>query len=417
MTDVLPVYLDHAATTPVDPDVAALMMQWLTQAECQGNPSSGTHTYGRAAAQAVARAREQVAALIGGDPLGVVWTSGATEANNLALLGAVRFAMKRGRGNHVVTCRTEHKAVLEACAALEREGARITLLEPAHDGSLAPQQVLDAVNEDTVLVSLMHANNETGVVHDIRSIALELRDQAPLLHVDAAQSAGRLPLRAAEWGIDMLSLSAHKLYGPKGVGALYMRPRPRIRIEPLAYGGGQERGLRPGTLATHQIAGMGLAFALAAERLVDDSAHLRRLRQRLWQGLSAVGGVVLHGREDGAPHILNVAFPGVHGEALEAELEGVVAMSAGSACASADTGPSHVLRAMAVPDTVSISSFRFSLGRTTRAEDIDRAVQAVVSALCRLRAFSPLWAGADRGGRPPIDIGNDCAGGQSKVLQ
>ncbi len=417
MTDVLPVYLDHAATTPVDPAVAALMMRWLTEAECQGNPASGTHAYGRAAAGAVAQAREQVAMLIGGDPEGVVWTSGATEANNLALLGAARFAMKRGRGNHVVTCRTEHKAVLEACAALEREGARVTWLEPAHDGSLTVQQVLDAVTEDTVLVSLMHANNETGVVHDIASIALALQDRGPLLHVDAAQSAGRLPLKVAEWGIDMLSLSAHKLYGPKGVGALYMRPRPRIRIEPLAYGGGQERGLRPGTLATHQIAGMGLAFALAAERLVDDSAYLRQLRRRLWQGLSAAGGVVLHGREDGAPHILNVAFPGIHGEALEAELEDVVAMSAGSACASADAEPSHVLRAMAVPDSVSISSFRFSLGRTTRMEDVDRAVQAVIGALQRLRAFSPLRTSVDSAGQPRIDIRNDCPGKQSKMLQ
>ncbi|MCC5809311.1 MAG: aminotransferase class V-fold PLP-dependent enzyme [Ectothiorhodospiraceae bacterium] len=417
MTEAPPVYLDHAATTPVDPAVVEVMMRWLSGADAMGNPSSRGHCYGRGAAAAVEKARQQVAALVGAEPEGIVWTSGATEANNLALLGAVRFAMKRGRGRHLVSCRTEHKAVLEACAALEREGAEVTLLDPAPDGSLCPGRVLDAVRDDTVLVSLMHVNNETGVIHDIAAIADTLRSCPVLFHVDAAQSAGRLPLAVADWGVDMVSLSAHKLYGPKGVGALYVRPRPRLRIEPLAYGGGQERGMRPGTLATHQIAGMGLACALAAERIDTDSAHLLAMRRRLWDRLSEAGGVVLHGRWDGAPHILNVGFQGVHGEALETELEDAVAISTGSACASADATPSHVLRAMGVPDTLVISSFRFSLGRTTRAEDVDRVARSVLQGLRRLRSFSAVRG--EEGGEIGTEArqGNAAVSAGSKVLQ
>ncbi|MCC5859816.1 MAG: aminotransferase class V-fold PLP-dependent enzyme [Ectothiorhodospiraceae bacterium] len=384
------IYLDHAASTPLDPRAAEAMWVWMQGDGALGNPSSTGHRFGRQAADAVEQARREVAGLVNADPAGIVWTSGATEANNLALLGACRFAGKRGRGRHLVSCRTEHKAVLEACAQLEREGFELSLLEPAPDGSLDPARVLEAVRDDTVLVSLMHANNETGVVHDIPVIAGELRGRPVLLHVDAAQSAGRLPVDAAGWGIDLLSLSGHKLHGPKGVGALYVRPRPRLRLEPLLFGGGQERGYRPGTLPVHQIVGMGRAFALAADGLEADAAYIRGLRDRLWDGFNACGGVLRNGREDGAPHILNVAFVGVHGEALAEELQNL-AISAGAACSSADATTSHVLRAMGVPDGLALSSFRFSVARTTTAQDVDAAVAQVRLALRRLRAFSPVW--------------------------
>ncbi len=415
MTADWPIYLDHAATTPLDPQVLEAMLPWMQSMRGLGNPSSTGHCYGQHAATAVEEAREAVAALVHAEPAGVVWTSGATEADNLAVLGAARFAGQRGRGRHVVSCRTEHKAVLEPLKQLEREGFEVTLLQPAADGSLTVEQVLQALRDDTVLVSLMHANNETGVVHPIAAIAEGLRDHAAVLHVDAAQSAGRLPVDVRGWGVDLLSLSAHKLHGPKGVGALYVRSRPRLRLEPLMFGGGQERGYRPGTLATHQIVGFGKACAVAAAGLDADAARLVDLRDRLWSGLARQGGVQRNGRLDGAPHILNVAFVGVHGEALEAELQGL-AISAGAACSSAEAMTSHVLRAMGVADDLAQSSFRFSLARTTTTSEVDRAVAQTADALERLRTFSPAWrryceTGAPMQGGAP---GNGFSPGGSK---
>lgn len=384
-----PLYLDYAASTPVDPRVLDVVLPWMQRDSGFGNPSSAGHVYGREAAAAVETARKEVAALIGGDPAGLVFTSGATEADNLAVLGAVRFAIARGRGRHVISSRTEHSAILGACACLEREGAEVTLLEPDGNGRVHPQQVADALRDDTVLVSLMHVNNETGVVHDIPAVAALLRDCPTLLHVDAAQSAGRCPIQVADWGVDLLSLSAHKLYGPKGIGALWIRPRPRLRLEPLMYGGGQERGYRPGTLPVHQIVGMGEAFALARREYGTEVPRLKTLREQLRKGLEVSGALRINGGGEQAPHILSVTFGCVHGEALALELE-TLALSTGSACSSADPSPSHVLRAMGVADSLALGTFRFSLGRWTTEQEIDYALLSVRDALNRLRALSPI---------------------------
>ena len=389
--ETAPIYLDYAATTPLAPEVLEAMLPWMRHQGGFGNPSSSGHAYGREAAAAVEHARRQVAALIAADADGVVFTSGATEADNLAILGAVRFAMARGRGRHVVSSRTEHSAVLGACERLRREGAEITLLQPDRSGRIHVEQVGEALRDDTVLVSIMHANNETGVLQDVAALARLLRPHPAVLHVDAAQSAGRCPIRVRDWGIDLLSISAHKLYGPKGIGALWVRPRPRLRLEPLQYGGGQERGYRPGTLPVHQIVGLGEACRLALQDLTRESARLHTLRARLRGGLEALGSVRIHGDGDMAPHIVSASFPCVHGEALSLELGGL-ALSAGSACSSARPGPSHVLRAMGLPDSLASSTFRFSIGRWTSAEQVDEAVAAVANALERLQPLSPLAA-------------------------
>jgi cysteine desulfurase len=388
-------YFDYAATTPVAPEVAAAMCDCLTARPLLGNPSSD-HAPGRRAAARVEAARAAVAEFIGADASEIVWTSGATEADNLAVIGAARQQRARGRGHHVITVATEHRAVLAAAERLEADGFRVTRLPVASDGTLDPEAVDAALEPETVLVSVMHVNNETGVVQDIRSIGERVRARGALFHVDAAQSVGRLPLDVRDLPVDLVSLSAHKLYGPAGVGALYVRARPRVRLQPLVVGGGQEQGRRGGTLAVHQLVGIGEAFRLAGLRRQQDLEHLQQLRARLLRGLARIDGLVLNGRADGAPHIVNVAVPGVHGAALRAELDGI-AYSAGSACASRQARPSHVLRAMGVPDALAAAALRLSLGRETGERDVDHLVQRLAAAVERLRALSPVWRELEQG--------------------
>ncbi len=391
-----PIYLDYAATTPVDPQVAAVLNQYLSRNGTFGNPSSSTHALGRVAANAIETARAHVAALLNTDPRDLVWTSGATEANNLALFGVMRAYARKGR--HLLTSQTEHKAVLDVCRRLEREGCAITYLVPNPDGLIPPERVAAALRPDTVLTSLMHVNNETGVVQDLAAIGAITRARGVLLHVDAAQGAGKLPLDLQTLPVDLLSLSAHKLYGPKGVGALYVRQRPhRVRLEPLLYGGGQERGLRAGTLPTHQIAAMGEAFRIAGENRVIEQARIRELRDRLWQGLATLDAVELNGHpERNVAGILNVSFTGIAAEALLAALP-EIAVATGSACTSAGHEPSHVLRAMGRDDFQARGAVRFSLGRFTTAEEIDYVIAAMRTAVNRLRELSPLWELQRRG--------------------
>ncbi|MFV8834297.1 aminotransferase class V-fold PLP-dependent enzyme [Aquisalimonas sp.] len=382
-------YLDYAATTPVAPEVAARMAACLQIDGVFGNPSS-RHRWGVDAAHLIDAAAGQVGALIGAPADGVVWTSGATESDNLAVLGVGRFARERGRGNHVISARTEHAAVLGALEQLEREGMEVTLLPPGPDGAVTVEQVGEALRDDTVLVSLMHVNNETGAVNDIAAIGERLRQHPARFHVDAAQSAGRLPLCADAWGIDLLALSGHKIYGPKGVGALWVRRRPRVRLSPLFHGGGQQDGVRPGTLAPHLIAGMGEACALTMADMEHEPARLRGLRDHLREQLVDLGAVQVNGQANGSPHVLNVSIGCVNGDALQADLDGL-GISAGSACSSSDQAASHVLRAMGVPDALAHSTLRFSLGRWSTRESVDAAVARVGASIQRLRALSPAW--------------------------
>lgn len=386
----LPIYLDYAATTPVDPRVAQVLSQYLSQDGAFGNPSSNTHGFGWVAAQAVEIARAQVAHLLNADPREIIWTSGATEANNLALQGAMRAYARKGR--HLITGKTEHKAVLDLCRWLERQGCTVSYLDSESDGLIPSERVAAALRPNTVLVSLMHVNNETGVIQDVAAIGAITRQQGVLLHVDAAQSAGKLPLDLQTLPVDLLSLSAHKLYGPKGIGALYVRQSPqRVRLEPLLYGGGQERGLRAGTLPTHQIAAMGEACRIADENMTTEQARIRVLRDRLWQRLAELGEVELNGHSDrNVAGILNLGFAGVSAEALLAAVP-EIAVATGSACTSASNEPSHVLRAMGCDALRARSAIRFSLGRFTTAEQIDYAVERVSVAVMRLRELSPLW--------------------------
>lgn len=396
-----PVYLDYAATTPVDPVVLQAMLPCLGAGrdDLWANAASA-HAVGLRARAVVERARAQVAALIGATPGEIIFTSGATEANNLAIKGAVEFNRAADRPLHVITSRTEHRCVLDTCRWLETRGARVTWLVPGPDGRVAPQQVLDAVRPETLLVSLMWVNNETGAVNDIAALAPELRARGVMLHVDAVQAAGKLDIDVQRVPVDLLSLSAHKIYGPKGIGALFVRRRPRARLAPQLHGGGHEQGMRSGTLANHQIVGMGTACELAAQRLTRDAAHLAELRERLWEGLHAQLPRVLRNGPDPtvegacAPHILNVSFEGVDGESLRASLPGL-AVSSGSACSSATAEPSYVLRALGRDDGLADASLRFSLGRMTTRGEIDGAIQAVVYAVRRLRALSPLWTEID----------------------
>ncbi len=391
----LPIYLDYAATTPVDPQVAQALGQHLGQDGVFGNPSSNTHGFGWAAAQAVEIARTQVAHLLNADPREIIWTSGATEANNLALQGAMRAYARKG--HHLITGKTEHKAVLDVCRWLERQGCAVSYLDPEPDGLIPPERVAAALRPDTVLVSLMHVNNETGVIQDVAAIGAITRQQGVLLHVDAAQSAGKLPLDLQTLPVDLLSLSAHKLYGPKGIGALYVRQRPqRVRLEPLLHGGGQERGLRAGTLPTHQIVAMGEACRIAAEDMAVEQARIRALRDQLCQGLTALGEVELNGHPDrNGAGILNLSFSGLSAEALLMAVP-AIAVATGSACTSASNEPSHVLRAMGCDDFRARSAIRFSLGRFSTAEQIDYVVERVSAAVMRLRELSPLWQSGRR---------------------
>lgn len=383
-----PVYLDYAATTPVDPAVAAIMSECL--GAVHGNASS-QHAYGAAAAARIARAREQVAALINADAAQIVFTSGATESNNLAILGCARAAAARGR--HVVTVRTEHKSVLDACQRLEKEGFSVSWLSPAQHGRLEPEALAAALRPDTVLVSVMHANNETGVLQDVAALTALCRARGIAFHSDCSQSAGKVPLDVQRLGADFLSFTAHKLYGPKGIGALYVRPGARALLQPLHFGGGQERALRPGTLPTHQIVGFGAACELAARLLPAESVRLGALSERLWRGLAAFGGTHLNGEHaPRAPGIVSVSFEGVHGESLVAGLP-QLALSTGAACSSATEEPSYVLRALGRDEQLAQSSLRFSLGRDSREADIEVALAAVGAQLRRLRALSPAAAG------------------------
>jgi cysteine desulfurase len=383
----LPIYLDYAATTPVDSRVAKKMWPYLT--EQYGNPASRSHAYGWLAEEAVELAREQVCALINADPREIVWTSGATESNNLAIKGAAHFY--KAKGKHLVTVATEHKAVLDSMRELEREGYEVTVLPVLPSGLLDLDRFKAALRPDTVLASVMCVNNETGVIQDIAAIGAICRQQGVLLHVDAAQAAGKVPIDLGVLPVDLMSLSAHKIYGPKGIGALYVRRKPRVRLEAQMHGGGHERGLRSGTLATHQIAGMGEAFWLAHEQMASDNARITTLRERLWSGISKLDCVELNGDPvQRACGFLNASFNYVEGESLLMGIKGV-ALSSGSACTSASLEPSYVLRAMGRSDELAHSSVRFSIGRFTTAAEIDATIARVTEVVTRLRGMSPLW--------------------------
>lgn len=380
------IYLDYAASTPVDPRVAEAMIECLRPEGPHGNPSSG-HTFGHRARALIEKARQQVAAAIGARPECIIWTSGATESDNLAILGVARFHADRGR--HVVTARTEHKAVLDAFKQLEREGFQVTWLKPDSDGIVQPEQVREALRPETQLVSLMHVNNETGVIQDVAAVGAICRERGVAFHVDAAQSAGKLPLNVETMNIDLLSITAHKTYGPKGIGVLYVRRKPPLGLRPLFHGGGQETGLRSGTLPTHQIVGMGLTMEIGEREREADVARIAVLRERLWQGLVALGGVELNGHPtQRVAGVLNVCFHNVEGESLRFALR-ELAVSSGSACASGSDEASYVLRALGRSDQLAQSSIRFSLGRFTTADDIDRAIAAVTREVTRLRALTP----------------------------
>ena len=385
----LPIYLDYAATTPVDPRVAKLMCDCLTIEGNFGNPASRSHVFGWKAEEAVEQARQQVADLVNCDPREIVWTSGATESDNLALKGAAHFY--KGRGKHIITSKIEHKAVLDSCRQLEREGFEVTYLDPASSGLVSPEQVAAAIREDTILVSLMHVNNEIGVVNDIERIAEVTREKKVIFHVDAAQSAGKIDIDLERMQVDLMSFSAHKIYGPKGMGALYVRRKPRVRLEAQMHGGGHERGMRSGTLATHQIIGMGEAFRIAKAEMHEEGKRIRALRDRLLAGVKDMEEVYVNGDlEHRVPGNLNVSFNYVEGESLIMALKDL-AVSSGSACTSASLEPSYVLRALGRDDELAHSSLRFTIGRFTTEEDIDFAVSKLKDAVGRLRELSPLW--------------------------
>ncbi|MDC1143794.1 IscS subfamily cysteine desulfurase [Porticoccaceae bacterium] len=385
----LPIYLDYASTTPVDPAVADKMMQFLTPTGQFGNPASRSHVFGWQAEAAVEDARTDVARLIGADPREIVWTSGATEANNLAIKGCAHFNQRKGK--HVITSKIEHKAVLDTCRQLEREGWEVTYLEPDANGLIQPQSVAEAIREDTTVVSVMHVNNELGTLNDIAAIGAICRENKVFFHVDAAQSAGKTAIDVEAMNVDMMSFSAHKIYGPKGIGALFVRRKPRVRIEAQMHGGGHERGMRSGTLPTHQIVGMGEAFKLGFDNLAQESARIEALRERLWLGVSDMEEVHLNGSEDQhVPGIVNISFAFVEGESLIMALRDL-AVSSGSACTSASLEPSYVLRALGLNDEMAHSSIRFSIGRYTTEQDIDDAIAKVRHAVEKLRELSPLW--------------------------
>ncbi|MBZ5487145.1 aminotransferase class V-fold PLP-dependent enzyme [Halomonas aquamarina] len=382
-TPSLPIYLDYAATTPVDARVAEVMQRYLTVDQLFANPASRSHMLGWQAEQVVEQARRQVADAIGADPREIVWTSGATEADNLALTGYMRA--NRERGLHLVTSTIEHKAVVDTAKALEREGFEVTWLTPGEDGCITPEQLREAMRDDTALVSLMAVNNELGSINDIAALAAVAHEFGAAFHTDAAQAVGRIALDVAAQQVDLMSLSAHKAYGPKGVGALYVKRHPDIRLEALIHGGGHERGMRSGTLPTHQIAGMGEAFALMRQQHAQDQAHIAKLRQRFLKGLEELDGVVANTPlEQAVPNIVNLAFEGTDGEALLMALRDV-AVSTGSACNSASVDPSYVLLGVGVPRTLALSSLRFSFGRFTREDDIDHALTLIRHAVRGLR--------------------------------
>ena len=381
-----PVYLDYAATTPVDPQVAEVMSGYLTVGGTFANPSS-THAAGRQSAAAVESAREQLAGLLNVGPHELIWTSGATESVNLGIIGAARF--RSNRGKHLITMPTEHKAVTDTFQALEREGFEVTYLMPDRNGLLALDEFEAAIRDDTQLVSVMHVNNETGIIQNIQRIGECCRQRDILLHVDAAQSVGKLPTDLSVLPVDLLSLTAHKFYGPKGIGALYMADRPGCHVLPLFHGGGQERGLRPGTLPVHQIVGLGAAASLAKSRQVEDLVHLQGLEARLWSGIGNIPGILRNGSEtESFPGILNVSIEGIEGESLMLALE-PLCVGSGSACNSRNSESSTVLRALGRDDALAQSAVRFSFGRDTTNDEIDLAIGCYADAINHLRAISP----------------------------
>ncbi|EHU6504159.1 IscS subfamily cysteine desulfurase [Vibrio cholerae] len=385
----LPIYLDYSATCPVDPRVAEKMVQYMTMDGTFGNPASRSHRYGWQAEEAVDTAREQIAALLNADPREIVFTSGATESDNLAIKGVAHFYNKQGK--HIITSKTEHKAVLDTMRQLEREGFEVTYLDPESNGLIDLAKLEAAMRDDTILVSIMHVNNEIGVIQDIAAIGELCRSRKVVFHVDAAQSAGKVAIDVQELKVDLISLSAHKIYGPKGIGALYVRRKPRIRLEAQMHGGGHERGFRSGTLPTHQIVGMGEAFRIAKEELQQDYDHALKLRNRLLDGIKDMEAVTINGDlEQRVPHNLNVSFAFVEGESLLMALKDL-AVSSGSACTSASLEPSYVLRALGLNDELAHSSIRFSFGRFTTEAEIDYAIELIRVAVDKLRDMSPLW--------------------------
>ena len=384
-----PVYMDYSATTPVDPRVAEKMMNCLTLDGVFGNPASRSHAHGWAAEDLVKEAREEVAKLINADSREIVWTSGATESNNLAIKGAAHFNERRGK--HIVTMKTEHKAVLDTCRQLEREGYEVTYLDPMTNGLLDMKVFEDSLRDDTTVVSIMHVNNETGVIQDIAAIGEICRDRKIVFHVDAAQSVGKVPIDVEAMKVDLMSFSAHKAYGPKGIGALFVRRKPRVRIEAQMHGGGHERGMRSGTLPTHQIVGMGEAFKIAREEMATENERIRMLRDRLYDGFKDMEEVYVNGDFDHRiAGNLNISFNFVEGESLMMSLSDV-AVSSGSACTSASLEPSYVLRALGRSDELAHSSLRFTIGRFTTTEDVDLAIAQTRAAVEKLRDLSPLW--------------------------
>ena len=383
----LPIYLDYAATTPVDPRVAEKMIPWLT--EQFGNPASRSHSFGWSAEKAVEQAREQVAALVGADPKEIVWTSGATESINLAVKGAAHFY--QGKGKHLITVMTEHKATLDTMRELEREGFEVTYLTPQPNGLLDIEVFRAAIRPDTIVASVMFVNNEIGVIQDIPALGEICREHGVIFHVDAAQATGKVEINLANLKVDLMSFSAHKTYGPKGIGALYVRRKPRVRLEAQMHGGGHERGLRSGTLATHQIVGMGEAYRIAREEMALENVRIRRLRDRLLTGLSDIEEVHLNGDlTHRVPHNLNLSFNFVEGESMLMAVKDL-AVSSGSACTSASLEPSYVLRALGRSDELAHSSIRFSIGRFTTEEEIDYTIALLHEKIQKLRDLSPLW--------------------------
>ena len=394
-----PIYFDYSATTPVDKRVAAKMCDCLTTEGNFGNPASSSHEFGWKAEDAVDQARKDVADLINANPKEIVFTSGATESDNLAIKGIAHFYHKKGK--HIVTCKTEHKAVLDTCRQLEREGYEVTYLDPKDDGLIDLDVLKAALRDDTILVSIMHVNNEIGVIQDIKAIGEITRERKIMFHVDGAQSAGKVPIDMDDLKVDLMSFSAHKIYGPKGIGALYVSRKPRVRLEAQMHGGGHERGMRSGTLATHQIVGMGEAFRLAKEEMAADNERIRMLRDRLLKGLDGIEETYINGDIDQrVPHNLNISFNYVEGESLIMALK-ELAVSSGSACTSASLEPSYVLRALGRNDELAHSSIRFSLGRFTTEEEIDFAISKIAGNIAKLRELSPLWEMFKDG----IDIG------------
>lgn len=385
----LPIYLDYSSTTPVDPRVAQKMADCLTTEGNFGNPASRSHRFGWVAEEAVDEARNHIADLVNADPREIVFTSGATESNNLAIKGAAHFYNKRGK--HIITLKTEHKAVLDTTRQLEREGFEVTYLEPEANGIVDLGKLEAAMRDDTVLVSIMHVNNEIGVIQDIAAIGELCRSRKILFHVDAAQSTGKVPIDLQSLKVDLMSFSAHKTYGPKGIGALYVRRKPRVRIEAQIHGGGHERGMRSGTLATHQIVGMGEAFRLAKEEMAAENERLLMLRNKLWNGIKDIEAVTVNGDiQQRVAGNLNVSFAYVEGESLIMALKDM-AVSSGSACTSASLEPSYVLRALGLTDELAHSSIRFSMGRFTTEAEIDYVIDVIRNAIGKLREMSPLW--------------------------